>query len=420
MRNAHRSRRKALMVAAASLLIGAGCEDGGKNPLTPGQTVASVEVLPASTSLLEFETRSLQAKPKTSDGRVVAGRAVSWSSSDSTVATVDHNGVVTGRQEGQVVISATSEGRTGRSTITIGRAPVAAVEIIGDSVRAVRGGESVQLIAIPRDAGGNTLNMRPPTWSSSDPAIAFVTSSGGVVARRLGEAYVTAEVEGVTARVLIRVNSDVVSIEIDPQHLHLDVGSALPIRAVVRTDRNPGLSRPVTWTVEDGTIARVDRALGDRVVGLRPGTTRITATVEDRTAHAWVTVTERHEYQLETMDGSTLPVAVHESTYPDENGNIRTYRWELVSARLVLSGGMQRYMRQFRFRVYDDGEFVGSETLTDQGEIHRDLPTSALHFRSEDPSVPLGRGWVSGSGEFTLKQRDSRDAPERTYVFRQR
>jgi hypothetical protein len=413
------SRRRMRGVAVALLVIVAGCDEGEKSPLAPARPAANVEVLPASVSILEYETRSLEAKVKASDGRVLPGRGVTWSSSDTTIARVDGSGLVTALRDGQVVITASREGRAGRSTITVGRAPVARVEILGDSVRAVRAQDSFQLIGVPRDAQGNGLSMRPLEWSSSDPAVVWVSSTGGVVARRFGEAYVTAEVEGVSARVRIRVDSDVVSIEIDPGHLQMDVGSALPVRAVVRTDR-PGVARQVTWTVEDASIARVDRALGDRVVGLRPGVTRLTATLDDRTAHAYVTVTERHEYQLETIDGSTLPFTVQESTYQDESGNTRTYRMELVSGRLVLSGGMQRYTRQFRFNVYDNGQFILSETLHDQGDLHRDLPTSALHFRSNDASIPVGRGWAVGTGEFTLKQRDSRGTPERTYLFRPR
>ena len=54
-------------------------------------------------------------------------------------------------------------------------------------------GSSVQLSATPRDASGSVVSDRPVTWSSSDPAIANVTTTGVVTALHIGAVTISAE-----------------------------------------------------------------------------------------------------------------------------------------------------------------------------------------------------------------------------------
>ncbi|HVE35227.1 MAG TPA: Ig-like domain-containing protein [Gemmatimonadaceae bacterium] len=49
----------------------------------------------------------------------LTGRVVTWSSSDTSKATVSSTGVVHGVAEGTAVITATSEGKSGTSTVTV-------------------------------------------------------------------------------------------------------------------------------------------------------------------------------------------------------------------------------------------------------------------------------------------------------------
>src|SRR5262249_24178656 len=47
------------------------------------------------------------------------GGRVTWTSSDPTVATIDENGVATGRNPGSTTITATSGGQSGSTTLTV-------------------------------------------------------------------------------------------------------------------------------------------------------------------------------------------------------------------------------------------------------------------------------------------------------------
>src|SRR5439155_1143875 len=55
------------------------------------------------------------------------GGGVTWTSSDTTVATIDANGLATGRAAGTTTITATSAGRSGSTTLTVVTRPTLTV-----------------------------------------------------------------------------------------------------------------------------------------------------------------------------------------------------------------------------------------------------------------------------------------------------
>jgi uncharacterized protein YjdB len=81
--------------------------------------VAKVVVTPAGTSVAVSKTVTLSARLTDAVGNVLSGRTISWSSADTRVATVNGAGVVRGVRRGTAVITATSEGRSGTSTISV-------------------------------------------------------------------------------------------------------------------------------------------------------------------------------------------------------------------------------------------------------------------------------------------------------------
>jgi uncharacterized protein YjdB len=62
---------------------------------------------------------TLTATPRDANNNVLTGRAVTWSSSNTNVATVSASGEVTGKNSGTAVITATIGGVSGTSTVTV-------------------------------------------------------------------------------------------------------------------------------------------------------------------------------------------------------------------------------------------------------------------------------------------------------------
>lgn len=81
--------------------------------------VASVTVLGEAAGLEPGESRQLAVQLRAADGEVLYGRAVTWSSSDSTVVRVFPGGHVLGVKGGTATITATSEGKSGSVTVVI-------------------------------------------------------------------------------------------------------------------------------------------------------------------------------------------------------------------------------------------------------------------------------------------------------------
>src|SRR5947207_1001834 len=91
--------------------------------------VASVTLSPAATGVSVGATVKLTATLKDASGKALAGRSVTWASSTLGMATVSTGGFVTGVAVGPVTITATSEGQSGRATVTVN--PVAGNPVAG-------------------------------------------------------------------------------------------------------------------------------------------------------------------------------------------------------------------------------------------------------------------------------------------------
>jgi len=174
--------------------------------------VHSVTVSPPVDTVTVSGTGQLSATLKDSLGNTLSGRAVSWRSSDTTIAKVDSTGVtvsVHGVAAGAATVTATSEGKSGTAAITVKaqQLPVASVAVapLFDTITVSGTG---QLSATLKDSLGNTLSGRVVTWRSSDTTIAKVDSTGVTVSVHgvaVGAATATATSEGKSGSASITV-----------------------------------------------------------------------------------------------------------------------------------------------------------------------------------------------------------------------
>lgn len=192
--------------------IAAAC--GASDPTGVPSTVAVVEIDPPTASLSVGDTIRLTAVARDGDGRPVTGVTVSWATETSTLASVVGVGAqarVTLLAAGTAIITASTEGKTGRAEIDVEAptpvGPVATVQIAVDSVQLAEGA-TAQLNATARDAEGRIVTGRFVAWTSSDPEVALVDALGAVTGIRAGTVAVTAKVDGVSASIPARVWAD--------------------------------------------------------------------------------------------------------------------------------------------------------------------------------------------------------------------
>ncbi len=114
-------------VAAGAATVTATSE--GKNGVAQitvtARPVASVSLTPATATIAVGGTATFVATLRDAAGTALTGRAITWSTSAATIASVSSAGVVTGVATGSATITATSEGRAGTATVTVATPPFA-------------------------------------------------------------------------------------------------------------------------------------------------------------------------------------------------------------------------------------------------------------------------------------------------------
>jgi uncharacterized protein YjdB len=156
--------------------------------------VATVTISPDPVDLDLNATQQLSVELRDANGNVLSGRTVNWSSSNSSIASVDSAGLVTANSEGTAQVSATSEGVSDSVNVNV-TSTVSSVVVTPDTARIYADG-TVQLSVQVLDANGDPLSGRTVNWSSNKTGVATVNSSGLVSAVGPGQATITATSEG--------------------------------------------------------------------------------------------------------------------------------------------------------------------------------------------------------------------------------
>jgi uncharacterized protein YjdB len=253
------------------------------------QGVSSVRVSPTSAAINVGATVHLVAEPLDAGGNLLAGRAVTWSSANEGIATVDNSGVVTGVSTGATTITATSEGKTGTSGVAVGAAVAASIAVAPTSV-SVTTGQTSQLTATVKDANGAVISGAPVIWSVGAGGVAQVTSTGLVTGQSAGTATVTATSGSVHFDVPVTVTLPPANaVIVSPSTVALLVTERQQLTATV-TDANGNAlpNQTITWQSDNNAVAVVG-ATG-LVIAVLPGTATITATSGSVHGSAHVTV----------------------------------------------------------------------------------------------------------------------------------
>ncbi|MDB4909644.1 MAG: Ig domain protein group 2 domain protein [Gemmatimonadetes bacterium] len=252
--------------------------------------VGSVTISPTSESVVEGSTTpAFTAVTKDGSGNVLTGRTVTFSSSNTAVATIDPtSGVATGVSPGTSSITASSEGKTSNpATLTVDPAPVGRVTV-NPSTQTITDGGSVAFAATLKDQQGHPLTGRTVSWDSSDQSVATIDNTGNATSAGPGTTTITATSEGKSGTASLQVDPvAVTSVVVTPAFDTTNVGSTVQLSASIQ-ETNAGHGHTITWSSADNNIASVDSR--GRVRGVAPGDVMITATTQGQSGSAQVTV----------------------------------------------------------------------------------------------------------------------------------
>ena len=270
------------------------------NDLTESVALNQVEV-----NLFQGATLTLNATTNP------AGANVLWSSSNSSVAIVDENGVVMPLDEGECDIFATLESNAAvyaSCHITVSY-PDFTLSLSSESLEMEIGEDSTLVAIINPDNLGLT-----PTWSSSDTNVATV-ENGIVTAIGEGECNITATVREKTATCHVIVVYPEVSVTLNTDILEMKYGEDTTLVAIITPD-NLGLA-PV-WTSSNESVATVENGV---VTAVGEGECDVTASVRDKTAICHVIVDDNVVITL-SKDNDIIGASQILTVYPSCTPNV--------------------------------------------------------------------------------------------------
>ncbi len=288
---------KKLQISIALVCFGllAGC-GGGTNAGSPAAVLQSIQITPAATSIAAGLTQQFTATGKYSDNSSKDLTSSStWSSSNTSAATVSSTGMVTSKAQGLTTITATYSGISGNTTLTV-TAPVLASIAVTPASASIPLGTGVQLTATGTYTDSSTQNLtNSATWNSSNTSAASVSSTGMVTSNAQGSATITAAYSGISGNASLTVTAPaLVSLAVSPSSASIAPNTTIQFAAIgTFTDGSTqNVTASVQWTSGNHSVATINvNGVSGLAMGIAAGTSTITATSGSIYANATLTVT---------------------------------------------------------------------------------------------------------------------------------
>ena len=276
-------------------------ENGTIGSVAPCVTVVPVTSVSISGGDFELKEGASKQLSATVAPANATDRAVSWKSSNTSVATVNASGNVTAVAAGTATITATAGGKSATVTVTVTPEvvdiPVQSVAISGTGVSGGKAtisvGAGLNLNAVITPSNATDQNV---SWLSSDDSVATVSSTGAVRGIKAGMAVIMATVGGKSASVIVTVQDagpTLQSIQITGSGVSgnkLTLAQNKTVQLSVKATPSNAQIGAVTWDSSDSSIATVDG--NGKVTAKKEGMVVITATAGGKHSSIVLTVSK--------------------------------------------------------------------------------------------------------------------------------
>jgi uncharacterized protein YjdB len=316
-------------------------------------SVFRIEVEVAPSSLVPGQKGQAYAVVYDSLGNVLSDQSVTWSTSNPSVATVSSTGEVTALTAGPVEVRAWRGDRSGGKAVTVAQPTVARVEVSLTSPSIV--GDTVRARATVYDPSDKVLQGRTVTWSTQNPQVASISTSGLLTALSAGTTAVSATVDGVVGEKTMTVQTAkpvVTTVSVSLASDTLAPGTTTQATAVARDASGvviPGVA--FVWSSSNTAVATVNAS--GVVSAVAAGSATITATGDGKSGSDALTVKVAASATISsvTVTFSSSSISVGQSaqataTARDASGAVITGQavtWSISSGQAVAtisSGGV--------------------------------------------------------------------------------
>lgn len=310
------------------------------------------QLSPTSTNVVNGRTTKMTVIRRTfTNGSQTNGEDYSsnftWTSSNTSVATVGSYGVITGVGTGTATITAKYGGTTLTGTVTV--TPNYTYELVLNKTSIDMGkGRNETLVATYKTYADGVLESSndvtsSATWSSSSSSVAGV-SGGTITGNGIGSATITATYKGKSATCSVKVTGSP-TLSLGWTSVNLKRGD-VRTNAAIYNPNNGTASTNVTssavWTTSNSGVATV---VGGQITAQGKGTCTITATYNGVSASCTVNVTENDTPSTNTYVSNMSVQSVNISGTNDykltlslkfSDGTLvedAPYTWSVISAQ---------------------------------------------------------------------------------------
>ena len=245
------------------------------NAIEVGVTpIASVAVNPSTAFVGVGDTTRLAATVLPANS---TNQRVAWTSSNTSVVSVDASGLLRGVSPGSAVITATTDegGKTASSTVTAANIAVTGVTIPATGSVGVNNSMTLAATIQPANATNKTV-----IWSTSDAGVASVNQNGVVTGVSPGTVTVTATTQDgakTASSTITSSNILLTSVVVNKPSATIGVGDTTSIKATVAPAN--ASNKTVLWTSSDPSVATVSNT--GIVTAVAIGTATIAVTAQD-------------------------------------------------------------------------------------------------------------------------------------------
>ena len=257
----------ATALAAGTTAIGAAFDGiAGSSGLTvTAVSMTSLSISPTDPVIVPGLSQQFSAVAVFSDGSTHdVTTAVAWKTSQSTVANISGGGTATGLAPGTTTVSATYNGVTVSTGLTVSGASLMSLSVSPASTT-IAPGLSQQFSAIGAYSDGTVQNVTSIAhWTSSDSSIASVSNSGNIgVATGIAEGWtrVSAVLDSLVAAAVLNVNSaTLVSLTITPADPSLSLGANQQFAATgtFSDGSTQDMTQWVTWSTSNVQVCTIN------------------------------------------------------------------------------------------------------------------------------------------------------------------
>ena len=333
--------RTSIAAIAAALfsmtLFSCGPDEPDNNGPTGPTTVAVTGVTLNKTSLSMVEGNSETLTATVSPDNAT-NKAVSWKSSDASIASVDGTGKVTAVKAGSatITVSTTDGSKTATCSVSVTPTTISVTGVaIEPSTLEIKEGATFQLKATvsPADAS------QAVDWASPSPHIATVDQNGLLTAVAPGTVRIVVRSKAFTDKqgfcdVTVTQDNTLTGISLDADEITIAAGDSRNLTVIFYPEY--ASNKNVTWKSSDASVVTVSDG---KVFGLKEGTATVTATSEEGSFTAeCVVIVGKAEGPLIYSIGSDRSVYVNGELDP-RSGIFNTDSFRLYTSEYIEAEG---------------------------------------------------------------------------------